>query len=215
MRYTHVCFSRARLHVHGCNTGGCEPDGRMTELSRTFLQGFLARRGDHNGDDTPETQRDGHGGAGSSDGGVSDEEYERVQLEMCTFLAGVGFTARNPTPPDEGIALSEEARREGLNGLARDMRDFNWGDEDAARDRYAMLVNVTQRHTRCGVTACDKENAASATRTPAKKRFRLRLTLWSTHRLAASRIGRSSCCLRDSHRLQKERMGRELSLIHI
>ena len=90
MRYTHVCFSRARLHVHGCNTGGCEPDGRMTEFSRTFRKGFLARIGDDNGHDTPETQRDGDGGAGSSDGGVRHEEYERVRLEMCTFLAGVG-----------------------------------------------------------------------------------------------------------------------------
>ena len=59
-------------------------------------------------------------------------------------------TARNLTPPDEGIALREEARREGLNELARDMRDFNWEDEDAARDRYATLVNVTLRRTRCG-----------------------------------------------------------------
>ena len=136
--------------MHGCNAWGCEPDGRITELSRTFFKGFLARRRDDNGDDTPETQRDGDGGAGSSYGGVSDEEYERVQLEMCTFLAGIGFTARNPTPPDEGTALSEEARREGLNELARNMRDFKWEDEDAARDHYAMLVNVTQRHTRCG-----------------------------------------------------------------
>ena len=37
-----------------------------------------------------------------------------------------------------------------MNELASDMHDFNWDDEDAARDRYAMLVNVTQRHTRCG-----------------------------------------------------------------
>ena len=142
--------SRASLHVHGCSAWSCEPDGRMTELSRTFLKGFLARRGDDNGHNTPETQPDGDGGAGSSDGGVSDEEYERVQLEMCTFLADVGFTARNPTPPDEGIALSEEARREGLNKLARDTRDINWENEDDARDRYAMLADVTQRHTRCG-----------------------------------------------------------------
>ena len=122
----------------------------MTELSRTFHKGSLARRGDDNGDDTPETQREGHGGAGSSDGGVSDEEYERVQLEMCTFLAGVWFTGRNPTPPDEGIALSEEARRKGLNKLGRDTRDINWENEDDARDRYAMLADVTQRHTRFG-----------------------------------------------------------------
>ena len=142
--------SRASLHVHGCSAWGCEPDGRMTELSRTCLKGFLARRGDDNGHDTPETQRDGDGGAGSSDGGVSDEEYERIQLEMCTFLAGVWFTGRNPTPPDEGIALNEEARREGLNKLARDTRDINWENEDDARDRYAMLADVTQRHTRCG-----------------------------------------------------------------
>ena len=32
--------SRASLHVHGCSAWGCEPDGRMTELSRTFFKDF-------------------------------------------------------------------------------------------------------------------------------------------------------------------------------
>lgn len=31
------------------------------------------------------------------------------------------------------------------------MSDFNWEDGNAVRERYAKLVNVTQRHTRCGV----------------------------------------------------------------
>ena len=142
--------SRASLHVHGCSAWGCEPEGRMTDLSRTFLKGFLARRHDGSDDDTNHIARDGAGESTCTDGGVSDEEYERVQREMCVFLAGVGFTAKNPTPPQDGVPLSEEARGQGLQELARDMRDFDWEDEDAVRDRYAMLVNVTQRHTRCG-----------------------------------------------------------------
>lgn len=140
--------SRASLHVHGCSSWGCEPDGRMTDLSRTFLKGFLARRTEN--EDVPDAHSASDGQAEPRDGGVSDEEYERVQREMCTFLVGVGFTARNPSPPGDDIPVSEEARNEGLKELARDMRDFDWEDEDAARDRYAMLVNVTQRHTRCG-----------------------------------------------------------------
>ena len=37
-----------------------------------------------------------------------------------------------------------------MNKLARDTRDINWENEDDARDRYAMLADVTQRHTRFG-----------------------------------------------------------------
>lgn len=62
---------------------------------------------------------------------------------MCELLAGVDFNARNLTPPAEGIPLSAEARQQGLQELARDMRVFDWEDEAAVRDRYAMLVNVT------------------------------------------------------------------------
>lgn len=106
--------SRASLHVHGCSAWGCEPDERMTELSRTFLKGFLARRHDDSDDDTRNIRRDGDGDGARSDGGVSDKEYDRVQREMCVFLTGVDFTARNPAPPAEGITLSDEARNQGL-----------------------------------------------------------------------------------------------------
>ena len=65
---------------------------------------------------------------------------------MCVFLVGVWCTARNPTPPGEGLPVieearqkrawsGEEARQEGLEVLAGDMHDFDPEDKVAARDR--------------------------------------------------------------------------------
>ncbi|CAN0499921.1 unnamed protein product, partial [Laminaria digitata] len=36
--------SRGTLHVHGWSSWGCEPDERLTELSRRYLKGFICRR---------------------------------------------------------------------------------------------------------------------------------------------------------------------------
>lgn len=135
--------SRASLHAHGCSSWKVEAAGnqRLTDLSRQYLKGFLARRQLHQG-----RQEVG----ATSDGGVSDEEYARVQEEICTFLVAVGFTARNPESPAPGEAVSEEQQRAAAEGLSRDMRDFSWEDEEATREHYSLLVNACQRHTRCG-----------------------------------------------------------------
>ena len=130
--------SRGTLHVHGCSPWGCEPDEWLTELSRRYLKGSIGRRSR------------AQGGAADVDGGVLDDEYQDVQQSIFHFLGDVGFTAHNPTPQAEGILISEEARGRGLRDLARDMRGFDWSDEGACRDRYANLLNASQRHTRCG-----------------------------------------------------------------
>ena len=84
------------------------------------------------------------------------------KTQICSFSEGVGFTARNPTPPPERVRLSEETRAEGVREFARDMRDSDWEDEAACRPRRALLLNVAQRHTRCVSTACALGPAASA-----------------------------------------------------
>ena len=84
----------------------------MTDLSRTFFEGFVTRRHDGSDDDTEYIARDGAGVSACSGGGVADEEYERVQREMCVFLAGVGFAAEYPTPPEDGLPLGEEGGRD-------------------------------------------------------------------------------------------------------
>ncbi|CAN0534058.1 unnamed protein product, partial [Laminaria digitata] len=129
--------SRGTLHVHGCSPWGCEPDERLTELSRRYLKGFIGRRSRT------------RGGAADADGGVPDAEYEDVQERIFLFLRDVGFTARNPTPQAKGVPVSEEARAEGLRELARDMRGFDWSNQRAILDRYANLLNACERHTRC------------------------------------------------------------------
>ncbi|CAN0124566.1 unnamed protein product, partial [Scytosiphon promiscuus] len=145
--------SRASLHAHGCSSwdfqGRAAPamalddvaDMRLTNLSRTYLKGFLARR--QAGENRLEV-------GAAADGGVSDEEFLRVQQEICTFLVGVGFTARNPDPPLSGEAASEEQQRAATEGLSRDMRAFPWEDEEQTQARYSLLLDACQRHTRCG-----------------------------------------------------------------
>lgn len=112
----------------------------LTDLSRTRLKGFFGRRSWING------------ALPDANGGVPDAEQGSVQTRICSFLEGVGSTARNPTLPSEGVHLSAESRAEGVRELAKDMRNFDWDDEAAGRLRYALLVNVSvaQRHTRCG-----------------------------------------------------------------
>ncbi|CAB1106966.1 unnamed protein product [Ectocarpus sp. CCAP 1310/34] len=133
--------SRASLHVHGCSSWIVEAvrNKHLTDLSRRYLKGFLARR----------RVKQGRLEEGApTDGGVSDEEFARVQQEMCTFLVAVGFTARNPDPPAPDEAVSEEQRRAAAEGIARDMRDFPWEDEQATMERYSLLLNACQRYTR-------------------------------------------------------------------
>ena len=131
--------SRASLHIHGCSAWACEAERRLTELSRTYLMGYIGRQ---------RARREG--GDPADNGGVTDEEYERVQQDIKGFLESIGFTARNPAPPAEDVPIGEETRREGREELERDLRNFPWDDVDACWRRYANLVNASQRHTKCG-----------------------------------------------------------------
>lgn len=76
--------------AHGCSSFKAEAMGnkRRTNLSRRYLKGFLARRRVEEG--RLEEGADGDSGA--------DEKFCRVQQNICTFLVGVVFTARNPEP---------------------------------------------------------------------------------------------------------------------
>ncbi|CAN0170751.1 unnamed protein product [Scytosiphon promiscuus] len=136
--------SRASLHIHGCASFGCEGDERLVELSRIYLRGHIGR-----------TRAQMEGGIPGDDGGVPDEEFERVQLGIKAFLEGVGFTARNPNAPQEGVPISEETRAEGTRELEKDMRGFNWDNIDDVKRRYHNIMNAAQRHIRHG-TYCLK-----------------------------------------------------------
>ncbi|CAB1108166.1 unnamed protein product [Ectocarpus sp. CCAP 1310/34] len=135
--------SRASLHIHGMSSWNCEGDRRVTELSRTYLRVYIARRRrateepDPRDDDPPD------------DGGVPDE-FVRVQEDIVRFLEKVGFTARNPSLPADDTPVGEEACARSREELERYMRDFPWHDVDECRRRYANLVNGAQRHTKCG-----------------------------------------------------------------
>ena len=116
------CHSRGILLVHGCSWWGCEPDESLTELSRRYMKGFIDRRSRT------------RGGAADADGAVLYGEDHDVQQRVFQFLGDVGFTARNPTPQEEGIPISEEERGEGLREFARDIRGFDWSDKGAYCD---------------------------------------------------------------------------------
>ena len=62
------------------------------------------------------------------------DDYEDVEQRIFQFLGDVGFTARHPTPQAEGVSISEEARREELRKLAKDMPGVDWPDQGACRD---------------------------------------------------------------------------------
>lgn len=127
--------NRASLHVHGCWCAGLP-----AALSREFLRGFIARR-----------NRPAEGEGSDADGGVADTEYKQVQDEIIKFLTDVGFTVTNPTASAEGVPVDDEARQRGREEFARDMRDFDWTDDEACRTRYEdLLLNASQRHTKCG-----------------------------------------------------------------
>lgn len=131
--------SRASLHIHGCSSWNCEAQRRLTELSRTYLIGYIARqRAGREEGDPPD------------DEGVPDDEYQRVQEDIVGFLEDIGFTARNPSPPAPDVPVGEEARARSREELERDMRDFPWHDVEACRRRYANILNGSQRHTKCG-----------------------------------------------------------------
>jgi len=121
--------SRASLHIHGCSSWDCEGERRLTELSRRYLLGHIARH-----------RQGGDEGGPADDGGVPDDEYERVQQDIITFLEDIGFTARNPSPPAPDMPVGDEARARSRQELERDMRDFPWDDVDECRRRYANLL---------------------------------------------------------------------------
>ncbi|CAN0290285.1 unnamed protein product, partial [Scytosiphon promiscuus] len=105
--------SRSSIHVHGCSSWRCEGEERLTDLSRAYLRGYIGRE---------RAKRDGEDPEG--DGGVSDEEYERVQGAIRSFLNAIGLTARNPSPPEPGAP--------------------------GCFSRYVNLLNAAQRHSRHG-----------------------------------------------------------------
>ena len=77
--------SRFTLHVHGCSWWGCVGEERLTDLSSTYLRGFLGRRSRANG------------GVLDADGGVPDTEYE-IQQKSAHFWAGrIYGQESNPT----------------------------------------------------------------------------------------------------------------------
>ncbi|CAN0437320.1 unnamed protein product, partial [Pylaiella littoralis] len=126
--------SRSSLHVHGCSSWACEGDERMTALSRTYLEGHIARR-----------RAEADGDTADVDGGVRDKEMARCAAKIAALLNGIGFTALNQDPPtqpgDPTVPTSEEARARGREELQKDMRDFPWDD---------VSLNACMRHTRCG-----------------------------------------------------------------
>ncbi|CAM9191521.1 unnamed protein product, partial [Pylaiella littoralis] len=134
--------NRASLHVHGCWCAGVEPAPGLAALSRTYLRGFIERR-----------SREAEGeGSRHADGelGVSDEEYEQAPQDIFGILGDMGFTATNPAASAENVPADEGARQRGRDELARDLRDFDWTDEQATRARYENLLNASMRHTNCG-----------------------------------------------------------------
>ena len=91
--------SRGTLHVHSFSSWGCDPDERLTDLSRRYLKGFIGRRSRT------------RGGALDADGGVFDDDYQEVQQLIFQSLGDVRFTARNPTPQAEGVPISKRQER--------------------------------------------------------------------------------------------------------
>lgn len=130
--------SRASLHVHGCSCWEVDPDEGLADLAPKYLKCVIERRDD------------GEGGGHRS---VSDDQYQDVQNKIFGFLGDVGFTARNPDVPTAGVAVTEEARARGLAELARDMRDFDWTDENACDERYSNLLTPASATQGAGGTA--------------------------------------------------------------
>lgn len=108
----------SNIHAHGCRSGNTELRELFTDLFSMFLRRFIERR------------RRGEGGRQGKDEGVSynkidaaDEENERVQLEVLSFLGNVGMIVHNPDSPVDGVPISKDQQQRGFHELAKYMAD--------------------------------------------------------------------------------------------
>jgi len=95
--------SRSIIDAYGCSSWNTEPSGRLTDLSRMFLRGFLQRRRRVEGEGQGRDE-----GASSDDISVSDEEYKLAQVVVLSFLGDVGATAQNPDTLVDGVPIDED-----------------------------------------------------------------------------------------------------------